>query len=117
MQRSELKRKKPMARKAPKKRAAERGGDEEHLAWIRKQPCSGCNARGPNDAHHPTGAGLALKAPDREAVPLCRLCHTQYHDGTGRFEGWSKAEKRAWMALNSAQLQTLLFAEKLRNAR
>jgi hypothetical protein len=116
-----LKRKTPLTRtaianKSPHKRTPEQGGDEEHLRWVRRQPCSMCGKGAPSHAHHPTGAGMALKGPDKLAVPLCHTCHRQYHDGRGRFADWGRIQKREWMAKMAAELQIIRFAEQLKNA-
>lgn len=86
------------------------GRDRRHLAWLRRQrcafadfrpyqPCTPC--QGPIEAHHPTGSGLALKAPDRDAIPLCRKHHRELHDGRGTFLGWDKARLKAWQTRTS----------------
>lgn len=75
------------------------GSDPDRLAWIRQQPCAirglhECD--GPIDAHHRTGAGMALKNPDDQAFPLCRRAHRNRHDLAGHFEGWEKARVKLW---------------------
>lgn len=74
------------------------GKDPERLEWIRGLPCelrgNGCEGR--IDPHHRTGAGLALRAPDDNAFPLCRKHHRERHDLRGYFEGWEKARVKLW---------------------
>lgn len=48
------------------------------------------------EAHHRTGAGLALKASDHEAFPLCRKHHREFHDANGLFKGWTRAQRKEW---------------------
>lgn len=55
---------------------------EAHLARVRKQPCLGCGRSGV-DAHHCRkllGPGWG-QPPDWCAVPLCRSCHDEAHEG------------------------------------
>lgn len=66
---------------------------------------------GPIEAHHRTGAGLALKAPDDEAMPLCQKHHKERHDGTGVFFRLTKSERRTWEAEMVARYQAL-YAER-----
>lgn len=64
------------------------GNDEKHLVAIRKCPCAipGCNKVGV-DPHHlkciPGTRGAALRAPDRYAIPLCRLPHHEEAEKKG----------------------------------
>lgn len=98
-----MKRQRPEIR-SPYRRTPEQGGDEAYLRWVRTLPCCMCGARPPSHAHHKTGAGMALKAPDRETLPLCRKDHRDLHDGNGRFDGWSREHKREWQLEQIAQL-------------
>lgn len=74
------------------------GADPQRLEWIRQQRCAlhgqGCEGR--IDPHHRTGAGLALRAPDDQTMPLCRKHHRELHDCRGHFEGWVKAQLKLW---------------------
>ena len=51
---------------------------------------------GPTDAHHRTGAGLALKANDRETFPLCHKHHMDFHSGRGIFRDWKRETRKTW---------------------
>lgn len=53
---------------------------------------------GPIEAHHRTGSGLALKASDHEAFPLCQKHHRDFHDSKGMFRSWTKQEKKDWQS-------------------
>ncbi len=79
--------------------------DEAHLAWIRAQPCAvkSLDCFGSIHAHHRTGAGLGLKASDRETMPLCLAHHCQRHELTGYFKGWTKQALKDWEKLTCAQ--------------
>ncbi|HVP49875.1 MAG TPA: hypothetical protein VMT56_01500 [Candidatus Bathyarchaeia archaeon] len=61
------------------------GKDAAYLKWIRKQRCIVCETftepldkpgMGVIEAAHTGIRGLSQKAPDRQAVPLCRFHHT-----------------------------------------
>lgn len=75
-----------------------REGDPDYLAFIRTLPCCapGCLARPPSQPHHSTGAGMGTKSGDRDTMPLCWKCHRAFHDGNGRFESWSRLDRRLW---------------------
>lgn len=63
------------------------------VGWATEHRCDGSV-----EAHHRTGSGLALKAPDDEAFPLCRRHHREFHDASGLFAGWSREERKTWQA-------------------
>jgi hypothetical protein len=96
-----------------KRRAKPRRGrvtDPKYLAWIRTLPCVVCNVladnsdfswriwsrlvynrlqRSPTEAAHSGPHGLGQKADDRQALPLCMMCHREgpnsYHRLSRRF--------------------------------
>lgn len=86
--------------------------DPQHLALLRSLPCAVAThgivrgfpvlrlgdgvCFGAVQAHHRTGAGLALKASDREAFPLCVAHHRQFHDASGVFKGWTREQRNDW---------------------
>ena len=88
---------KPFAAKPPasqKWRNKRPGMSEEHLALIRKLPCTVCHVR-PCDAHHLKSnaarleRGMSLRATDRWAVPLCRFHHEDLERiGSRNEESW-----------------------------
>lgn len=56
------------------KRKAGKGRD--HLEMIKNMPCGVCCKRAPSAAHHiREGQGMAQKADDMLAIPLCYQCH------------------------------------------
>ncbi len=87
--------------------------DPKRLKWIRSLPCifDSPTCDGPVEAHHRTGAGLALKAPDDETMPLCSLHHKQRHDSTGAFFKLTKAERKTWEREMVAKYQALYEQE------
>lgn len=71
--------------------------DKAYLAEVRRLPCcltEDCD--GPVQAHHMTGAGLALKASDLDTMPLCLQHHAELHDSKGYFRHMDKAAKKQW---------------------
>jgi hypothetical protein len=72
--------------------------DRDYTAWLRKLPCCAPRCREPiaGHAHHRTGAGVAIRAHDHKAIPLCPVSHHNFHAGAGEFEGWTKEERAAW---------------------
>ncbi|HEX5413949.1 MAG TPA: hypothetical protein VFZ27_19065 [Terriglobia bacterium] len=61
--------------------------DPEYLAFIRARPCS-LSGHPVSDPHHAikrlrgmSEAGLGTKGPDYFAIPMCRRCHRELHDG------------------------------------
>lgn len=58
--------------------------DPDYLAFIRSLPCliPTCR-REPCDPHHQNRRGHGsegMRCSDYRAVPLCRVCHDDYHD-------------------------------------
>lgn len=124
MRKSPLKRKTPMKRtrirqKPVTTRTPKLGDDPDRLTWMRKLPCCACNASPPSHAHHSTGAGMALKAQDSLAMPLCHVCHRALHDHTGMFRTMNRPVFKSWQAAQCSRYQTLygrFLAQKLVHA-
>jgi len=102
-------------RKGQPARAHERGGrsDRAYLAQVRKLLCCApfeghVSCDGPVEAHHAGRRGVGQKCHDHETVPLCRLAHRQFHNGSGPFKGLTKAERRAWAEDRIARTQRQL---------
>jgi hypothetical protein len=52
--------------------------DPDYLAWIRTRPCCVCGEDTTVEAHHPRiGVGMAQKASDKWALPLCGRHHRE----------------------------------------
>ena len=59
--------------------------DQQYLNWLKTMPCAvpGCD-KFPSEYEsiipcHPKGGGVALKASDREALPMCNTHHQEEH--------------------------------------
>lgn len=60
--------------------------DESYLDYIREQPCIICGVQHRSEAHHLKDmelCGMAQKAPDAYALPLCHKCHMNIAHNTG----------------------------------
>lgn len=60
----------------------------KYLAWVKTQPCE-CCGQPSDDPHHLIGwgqGGMATKAHDIFAIPLCRQHHTELHNDPVKFE-------------------------------
>ncbi|MEB2410988.1 DUF968 domain-containing protein [Enterobacter asburiae] len=60
----------------------------EYLDWVKAQPCECCQQQS-DDPHHLIGwgqGGMATKAHDIFAIPLCRKHHTELHNDRLAFE-------------------------------
>lgn len=106
--------------------------DSKYLAWIRSLPCLLLNPKIDNtfltQAHHvlPKGQGkTGSKTDDRRAVPLCDICHRQYHNwGRDTFESRNRIDLELEIKKLNAQYDTnhpilirkprLLYAETKR---
>lgn len=52
-----------------------------YLDFIRTKPCLVCGNTATIAHHEPMGqAGMSIKAPDSQAVPLCNRYHRERHD-------------------------------------
>lgn len=109
-----------------KPRRKHKGDDPKYLTWIRSLFClvggpkRRC-CRGKIDPHHMTGGhgdqkrGKGQTAKDRDALPVCRGHHDDFHAGRGFCRAWSKEGKRLWqeeeiIRLNRAYDQLALLA-------
>ena len=86
--------------------------DPEYLRRVKWMRCHICHDW-PCDAHHITGAGMGMKAHDRDTIPLCRKHHSELHSLSGYFKGWSGAKLRNWQV--EAVRQTRAYLEKARD--
>lgn len=60
-----------------------------YLDHVRRQPCCLCGDDAHVEAHHPRfGVGMAEKASDKDAVPLCGRHHRELHTMSER-EFWA----------------------------
>lgn len=69
--------------KPPKRIKSKPAGDEAYLKWLRTLPCI-CTGRMVSvESHHLLNTGLrgmALKSPDRYAIPLDAKVHRELHN-------------------------------------
>ena len=73
--------------------------DRPYLDWLRTQPCAACSRPPPCDPSHHGRGGVGIKAPDHDAIPLCRSCHNYWHDHrriVGRTD-LDKPQTSAWL--------------------
>jgi hypothetical protein len=68
--------------------------EREHITTIKQMPCGVCGAPGPSDAHEPRQGEWFT------AIPLCRSCHMDGHNG------WH-GERRIWKVLKKDELSVL----------
>ena len=82
-----------------------------YLAWVRTLPCSVCPARAPSEASHHGPRGIGQKASDLRAIPLCSVCHRDWHT-YGHFDrvGYNtRAEARLFVAERALELHDVFF--------
>lgn len=82
MKRSPIRRRSPIKHRNAQRRKAEFARtyeSPERIAWMRRQPCTGCG-QGPCEGHHVTNGGHGRKASADCIVPLCARCHRLHHD-------------------------------------
>lgn len=116
-----------LLRKTPlnaKRRRARKGDDVKYLNWVRSLFClvggpkkKGC--RGRIDPHHMTGGhgdqkrGKGATAKDRDALPVCRGHHDEFHAMRGFCRAWSKEGRRVWQEEEVLQLNKTYEALQL----
>lgn len=85
------------------------GEEPARVAWVRTLRClcrgPGQICVGATEAHHAGPRGMARRAHDDTAVPLCLAHHRAWHDACGPFKGWARAQRRAWAAAAIAATQ------------
>ena len=66
-----------------------------YLDYVRSHPCCTCDNSPPSEAHHwhPNQKGMGRKPSDCWSVPLCRVCHQEFHD-TGSIGGEAREDLR-----------------------
>lgn len=82
--------------------------DPKYLSRVRQLPCCMCGAWPPNQSHHLTGGGMALKTSDGSTIPLCFKDHHDLHALAGRFKGWTKEQLRTWQQTKVMETMELL---------
>ncbi len=93
----------------PKRSGAPKEGnpirDPGFLAFIRTFPCEFCGTTQGVQAHHFGAHGMATKASDHEAIPLCYLHHVEGWHRHGTLPGRTHDE---WIALWEVRASALL---------
>ena len=84
--------------------------DPQYLVWLRQMSCRRCRARGPSQAHHKMGAGMAMRSHDDTAIPLCRSCHEDAHGFKGLFKVWSRERMHEWHDMEAEKMRELYAA-------
>ncbi len=80
------------------------------MGWLGDQPCCAC-PRPSGPPHHKTGAGMARRAHDHDAMPMCPDCHNSIHSTMfGFFKGWEKAKLQRYQD-NMVKMYRKLYAE------
>jgi len=77
-----------------------------YLKWVKTLPCYVCHMPA-DDPHHATGlklGGMGIRSPDWTCLPLCRICHTDYHNGNLAIEQWEAIAKTLGKALEESIL-------------
>lgn len=87
--------------------------DPVYLARVRGLACCAIGlrtpCRGPVHAHHAGGRpGVAIKAHDHTAVPLCMAHHGEWHAANGAFHIWNREKRRSWSEQQIATTQAAL---------
>jgi hypothetical protein len=106
VKRTPLTRKTPLRRTRFKrsKKLARPSDSPTHLAIISSLPCHRCKKPGPSEAHHLRDfTGMAMRAPDRDAFPLCDRCHRSWLHNSGV----SREERRAFQREAVAEYRLL----------
>jgi hypothetical protein len=91
----------------------------DYMAAVRSLPCCAPaaepNARdifrcgGSIEPHHAgRRPGIAMKADDSTCIPLCTVHHRQWHDASGVFKHWVKAQRMAWADEQIAETQRII---------
>ena len=73
----------------------------DHMRRVKELPCAVCGASGPSDAHHILeGRTPGRKSPDLLAIPLCKSCHQDSHNGI-------HGNRRMWDVMRKTELTCL----------
>ena len=98
------------------------GEDKAYTTWIRSLQCAACeDQQHKTSCHHRTGAGIAKRAHDWEAMPLCgngtQGCHGSLHSLMfGSFKGYTKDRIRDWQEQCVKSLRSEYLGQQLDGA-
>lgn len=91
--------------------------DRRYLAWIASQACTLHRRRdvpcaGRVEAHHAgRRPGIAMKALDATAIPLCQRHHRDYHEFTGPFLQSTSVGRQLWADFVIEQMRGRYLSE------
>ena len=81
----------------------------KYIEVIKSLPCALCGASGPSDAHHiREGQGMAQRADDFLAIPLCKDCHQGQHNGIHGNRAMWKVMKKTELDLLAETIERLV---------
>lgn len=84
--------------------------DPDYLNCVRGRPCLICGIQHRSQAHHLKDmslCGMAQKAPDWAAIPLCPVCHMNIAHGTGFKEALS------WIPMSLPEFTKICYSRYL----
>lgn len=80
-----------------------------HFERIKSMPCSLCGASEPSDAHHILeGRTPGRKSPTYTAIPLCKSCHQDSHNGIHGNQAMWRVMRKTELQCLSETIETLL---------
>lgn len=74
--------------------------EQKYEKWIKKQRCCQCMKDGPGTWHHLIGLGIGVlsgKAFWLLTVPICGLCHTNFHTEVGKNQALDMKQQYRWL--------------------
>lgn len=76
------------------------GENKPFRDWVRTLPClmSSPDCGWGVEAHHAGSRAFGRRAHDETCIPLCGFHHRCFHDASGPFKSWKKAQRREWTA-------------------
>lgn len=99
----------PIKAKRAKPRKTTVMRDRKYLDWLKTRACVVCAVvhggmlryGGGCDPAHGHSAGMRVKGPDKDAIPLCRRCHSEQHSiGWTDFEAKYKIDREREAAIH-----------------
>src|SRR5512142_1331793 len=101
-----LRRRKPMAKKAPRRIARETLAEKYYKRWIHTRICQGVwyveghRCRLPiQQLHIRDMTGASLKESNFDTITGCAGLHEEYDQAKGYFTGWSTDERKSWFRI------------------
>lgn len=73
-----------------------------------------CGRAPPSELHHSTARrGLGQRSSDHDGIPLCMLCHHEFHSACGAFRDMDKAARRKWQEDAVAKYQDYRWTDAI----